>query len=311
MARDEYEVDPGGYPFSHYDEYGNPIDTNGQVMLVGPGVGGGGGWYDDTPPPTEAPVPVVPAPTPIDPGAGPATPPVYGGGGGGGTDYGGDNPFGAWGGSFTPPGVQPLPDVPLWDPAQSVPGAPQFTPPGWNQAPAFTHPDFVGPTAEEAMRSPGYQFRLGQGSDRLQNWAAARGTLNDSGTAKALMDYGQEAASQEYSNVWKRDYDRYAMNRGNALDTYNTNYRTQYVDPYTASYQAAKDQFAPQMTQYDALLASGRDLNQARLLGYSTDAANVQHLNDQANRNAWDDYLLGWQDYETRRNLAANFALQS
>jgi len=295
MARDTFEGDWGGYPFDHYDQYGNPIDTNGQVMLNQPGVGGGGGWYEDTPPPAEAPPPVDPGP--VNPGAGPATPPVTGTGGTGG---GGavDNPFGLWSGHFTPPTGQALPDVP------TVPGAPQFTPPGWSQAPAFTYGDFVGPSLEEAMNSPGYQFRLGQGTDRLQNAASARGTLNDSGTLKALIDYGQDAASQEYSNVWKRDYDRYAMNRGNALDTYNTNYRTQYVDPYTASYQAAKDQFAPQMSRYDAQ-------NQMNLLGYQTGAANTQHTNDMANTNAWNDYLLGWQDYQARRSQATNFALQS
>jgi hypothetical protein len=232
----------------------------------------------------------------------PAPPPDAGPVAGGAPPLGGsgatDNPFAAWSGSFTPPTAQALPDAP------TVPGAPQFNAPSWSQAPAFSYRDFVGPTADEAMQSPGYQFRLGQGTDRLQNAASARGTLNDSGTLKALMDYGQDAASQEYANVWKRDYDQYATNRGNALDTYNTNYKTQYVDPYTASYQAAKDQFAPQMSQYDAQ-------NQMNLLGYQTGAANTQHLNDTANTNAWNDYLLGWQDYEARRNTAANFALGS
>jgi hypothetical protein len=71
------------------------------------------------------------------------------------------------------------------------------------------------------------------------------------------------------------------------------NYQTQVQDPYAASYKAAQDAFAPQ------------------ILNWQTQTANTQHQNDLANTNAWNDYLLGWQDYEARRNLGANFALQS
>jgi hypothetical protein len=309
MARGDLILDAPAGQFDHYDEYGRPVDVNGQIMAAGLG-GDVLIPHDQEPPPTSAAAPPPATDTGPGPAPGPVQPPPSGGGGGGASPPG-DNPFGLWSGRFTPPTAQPLPGLPLWDPAQAVPGAPTFTPPTYVPPPAFDYGPFVGPTAAEAIDSPGYQFRLNQGTDRLQNAASARGTLNDSGTLKALIDYGQDAASQEYANVWKRDYDQYATNRANAVDRYNINYRTQYQDPYMASYQAAKDQFAPQMTQYEALLASGRDLNQAKLLGYSTEAANVQHLNDLQNTNAWNDYLLGWQDYEARRNTAANFALQS
>jgi len=55
---------------------------------------------------------------------------------------------------------------------------------------------------------PGYQFRLQQGLKAIQGSAAARG-LNQSGaTLKALTEYGQNLASQEYQNIYNREYGR-------------------------------------------------------------------------------------------------------
>lgn len=79
---------------------------------------------------------------------------------------------------------------------------------GWNQ-------QFQSPTAVTEQNDPGYQFRLAQGQQALQNSAAARGGLLSGGTAKALTDYNQNAASGEYGNVYNR-----------ALQNYNTNYNT-------------------------------------------------------------------------------------
>ncbi len=205
-------------------------------------------------------------------GAAPA--PSGGTGGSGGSGGGGGSAFAPWSGVFTPPTPQALPQ------------APQFNAPGYTPPPAFNYQDFKGPSVSEALNDPGYQFRLSQGQNALQNWAAARGTLNDSGTAKALTDYGQNAGSQEYQNVWNRDLNAYQTNRAGAVQQYNTNYQTQYQDPYTASYQAARDQFAPKMTEY------------------GTVAANTQHQNDISNANAFNNYYLGFQDFENRRNGA-------
>jgi hypothetical protein len=79
---------------------------------------------------------------------------------------------------------------------------------GWNQT-------FQSPTDVTEQNDPGYQFRLAQGQQALQNSAAARGGLLSGGTAKALTDYNQNAASGEYGNVYNR-----------ALQNYNTNYNT-------------------------------------------------------------------------------------
>jgi hypothetical protein len=79
---------------------------------------------------------------------------------------------------------------------------------GWNKT-------FNSPTGVTEQNDPGYQFRLNQGMQALQNSAAARGGLLSGGTAKALTDYNQNAASGEYGNVYNR-----------ALQNYNTNYNT-------------------------------------------------------------------------------------
>jgi hypothetical protein len=74
---------------------------------------------------------------------------------------------------------------------------------------------FEAPTGVTEQNDPGYQFRLKQGLDALQNSAAARGGLLSSGTAKNINDYAQNSASNEYGNVYNR-----------ALQTYGTNFNT-------------------------------------------------------------------------------------
>ena len=51
---------------------------------------------------------------------------------------------------------------------------------------------------------PGYQFRLSQGVNVLNNSAAARGTQLSGAQRKALSDYGQNTGSQEYGNYFNR-----------------------------------------------------------------------------------------------------------
>lgn len=60
----------------------------------------------------------------------------------------------------------------------------------------------------------GYQFRLDQGSKALERSAAARGTLLSGAGLKAVQDYGQNAASQEYMNA----YNRYNNNQTNLFN---------------------------------------------------------------------------------------------
>lgn len=67
---------------------------------------------------------------------------------------------------------------------------------------------------------PSYQWRLNQGLDALNASAAAKGGYFSGATGRALMDYGQGAASQEYQNAFARDL----SSKQFGLGAYNTAY---------------------------------------------------------------------------------------
>ena len=110
---------------------------------------------------------------------------------------------------------------------------PTYTPP-----PAFSYGDFQAPTLEQAQSQPGYQFGLQQGEQALQQAAAAKGLLRSGGTLKDILNYGQNAATQNYANVFNQNLSQYNTNRAGAVQQYNTNYQTQFQDPYAAVVQA-------------------------------------------------------------------------
>ena len=83
---------------------------------------------------------------------------------------------------------------------------------------------FVAPTGATEQNDPGYQFRLKQGETALENSAAARGGLLSSGTAKEQQQFGQDYASNEYSNV----YNRALQNWENQFNVYETNQGNQF-----------------------------------------------------------------------------------
>ncbi|MEO9347978.1 DNA transfer protein p32 [Acinetobacter radioresistens] len=59
-------------------------------------------------------------------------------------------------------------------------------------------------TGQDLYNDPSYQFRIQQGQNAIQSGAAAQGGLLSGATQKALMNYGQEAASQEFQNAYNR-----------------------------------------------------------------------------------------------------------
>ncbi len=193
---------------------------------------------------------------------------------------------------FVPPAQQGLPSLNIGAPP------PRGTPP------AFAYPDyvpqkFIPPTIEQAVNDPGYQFTLKQGQDELTNWLASHGTFNDSSAAKALTDYGQNAASTQYQNVWGRQYqgwqgnemtneNAYAANRANAVGNYNTNYQTQYVDPWQAQFSGWQDQIAPTTT------------------AFTTGTAATQHANDINWQNSWNQWMQDWNIFKDQRDSTFN-----
>lgn len=144
---------------------------------------------------------------------------------------------------FTTPFNQP-PPVNLGGPA-GIPYVPQT--PVFHAPPVKTAPAFSMPTVAQILSDPGYMARVKQGENSLQNWAAAKGTLADSETGKALTDYGQTQASAEAKNVFDRN-----------LQVYDENYKTQFMDPWQMEFTGAKAEFDPQMTGYSTQAAAGQ-----------------------------------------------------
>jgi hypothetical protein len=97
-----------------------------------------------------------------------------------------------------------------------TPGQGLLTP--WTQ-------QFQAPTAATEQNDPGYQFRLQQGMSALQNSAAARGGLLSGNTAQAVTQFGQDYASNEYSNVYNRALGEYQQSynifEGNQANQFN------------------------------------------------------------------------------------------
>jgi len=209
------------------------------------GTGGGGGGGGGTPTPSDPTLyfddpRLRPTPEP-----GPTT-----GGTGGGTPPPSGTP---------PPGTTTPPPVSATDIAAAPPtfGAPPVVKP-----PAFTFADFTAPTADEVFSDPSYQLRFGMGQKALENSKAAQGVIGTGGSIKDFINYGQNFASQEYGNIFDRKLQTYAANRSNALGTYNTNYQTQYLDPWSEAFQNAQATLQPEM------------------LGYSTQVGAAQHRQD-------------------------------
>lgn len=96
-------------------------------------------------------------------------------------------------------------------------------------------------------KDPGYQFRMDEGMRGVQGGAAARGNLLSGAAQKALQKYGQDYASNEFSNAYQRDtanktnqYNRLAgiVNSGQGASNQISNAAGQYAQN-TASNNAA------------------------------------------------------------------------
>lgn len=124
------------------------------------------------------------------------------------------------------------------------PTAPNFTPIAAETP--FTMADY--------QQSPGYQFQLKQGTDAVLNNASALGGVNSGNTLKALTQYGQGLANQDfqqgqtqYNNLYNTGVNATNTNNANALNTFNAG-NTSYLDAYNAYVQQQQQQFSQLQT---------------------------------------------------------------
>ena len=64
--------------------------------------------------------------------------------------------------------------------------------------------DYTAFGMDQFQADPGYSFRLSEGMKGLERSAAARGGLLSGATLKGIQRYGQDMASQEYTNAFNR-----------------------------------------------------------------------------------------------------------
>jgi ElaB/YqjD/DUF883 family membrane-anchored ribosome-binding protein len=74
---------------------------------------------------------------------------------------------------------------------------------------------FTAPTLAQAEQTPGYQFNLQQGTQAINENAAATGNLLSGNTGTALEKYGQGLATTTYQQAYQ-----------NALNQYQANYQS-------------------------------------------------------------------------------------
>lgn len=180
----------------------------------------------------------------------------------------------------------------------SNPNAPTFTPqaayvaPTW-QGGDYKTPDkplalqsaFAAPTQAQLEASPGYQSRLAAGLLAKNRSAAAQGSVLNGGTQKALNRYGQDYASNEYSNLFNQDVttrgiadSEYGADVGNSRNAFDTNFsvfQTGANNALAARQQTASENQAGFKNQYSSYL----DDNARTLNDYLTNY-NIQHTAD-------------------------------
>jgi hypothetical protein len=291
---------------TQYDQWGNPLQAPGSWTQNGqPYVPPGSPNFTQNGQPYVAPAPVLSMPAPGVGPEGPApagnlqndtttntTPNGAGLGSGLGTGL-----LAPFTGTFNAPTPQPLPSVPQFNGPQVI------KPPAFSYDPWQAPDPFQLPTEEQAAAEPGYKLSVDQANQAFMNTRAAQGTAHTGGTLKDFLNYNQNLGAQNYSNVANRAFgvynqnfnnslQTYSANRANALGNYNTNYQTQYQDPWNEADALAQQSLAPQMQ------------------GYATQSANVQHQNDVANSNAWNQYLQSFNIFGDQRDSTYNKLLQ-
>ncbi len=198
--------------------------------------------------------------------------------------------------------ITPYNPLATYSPMPYVPPAP-FRPPAYEGATPFGQDPyaaaapFTGPTAADMAADPGYQFRLRQGQEALERSGAARGVTNTGGTLRDILDYGQQAASQEYGNVFRRQRDMYDLNERNRFNAYQANYGNA-LDAYAMNE-------ANRAGAFDRNVGTARDayaMNQAnRYQAYTTNQLARWQQNQEAEARRSGAYAANLGAYERQQ----------
>lgn len=128
---------------------------------------------------------------------------------------------------------------------------------------------FQAPTMSD---DPGVQFRMQQGQKALEASKAAAGTLRGGATLQALLDYGQQAGSQEYAAAYARKFGEYQDQNQQNLAAYDRNATAQTLENQTAYGRASGEYDRTQANNLSAFQAN----QQAQQFGAGLNAQNAQ-----------------------------------
>ena len=154
----------------------------------------------------------------------------------------------------------------LLNPSKGTPGKDAVPPEmGWQMSadPSATSQQFM-------VKDPGYQFRLSEGQRNIENSAAARGGLMSGNFLKASQKYGQDYASNEFTNIANR-YGQLAgvgQATNNQLASAGQNYANSYGQNVTNAGNARASGYVGQANAINGAINQGVGLYGAYKGGY-------------------------------------------
>lgn len=167
-------------------------------------------------------------------------------------------------------------------------------------------------------KSPGYDFRLGEGMKTLENSAAGRTGILSGNTMRAMMELGQNMASDEYDREYGRSYNRWLERDVTGYNRARDSYLTD-IDIERNAYARAGDEFSRNLTlsqlrdarawnRYGQRYSESTDAynrtNASRMQRFNT-VANVTGMGQQSVNNAT---ALGAANASNIGNLAVGAA---
>jgi hypothetical protein len=139
---------------------------------------------------------------------------------------------------------------------------------------------FQAPTLAQAEAQPGYQFALQQGEEALTNQASATGELLDPNTQRSLINYAQNAAEQDYGNVFNQNL---STNQQQVAD-YQQNYQNT-LGQYQQAYNIFNQNQANQYNRLGSIAGLGQtSTNNLNALGVNS-AGNAGQVLTQSGQN--------------------------
>lgn len=145
-------------------------------------------------------------------------------------------------------------------------------------------------TGKDLASDPGYQFRLGEGMQALDRSASARGGMYSGAQLKGLQKYGQDFASNEFTNAFNR-------NLANRQNTYNM------LSGVTGTGQIATNQVAQQG------LATGQMIG-SNMIGAGNARASSYLAQGNALTNALNQGVSAWNN-QPQQSSAPTWAAPS